>query len=96
MNSLNVYKYKYLSDFSKCKQLAVHPKVMNTMLDVGPTMLLIISQNEEVSFHLLYWITNRDCRKILVDAKKYFHFQKETTGTQEPPELTTTSPTSAL
>lgn len=46
------------------------------MLDVRPTMLLIISQNEEVSFHLLYWITNRDYRKILVDAKKYFHFQK--------------------
>ena len=35
------------------------------MLDVGPTMLLIISQNEEVSFHLLYWITNRDYWKIL-------------------------------
>ena len=31
-----------------------------TMLDVRPTMLLIISQNEEASFHLEYWINNRD------------------------------------
>lgn len=48
----------------------MHPQARNTVvLYVGPRMLLIISQNEEASFPILYWMSNRDYWEILVGAK---------------------------